>query len=163
MLSHHHVLKPTMCQVMYRLGYKRVQTLPVPLELTIKGLLSPVNSLLLGWAQVWEPERMKRTLPVDWGEKGIPVQFSRLVMYNSLRPHGLQHARPSLSITNSQSLLKLMSIESVMASSHLSHPLSSPSPPALNLSQHQGIFQTVGSSHQVAKVLEFQLQHQSFH
>ena len=38
-----------------------------------------------------------------------------------------------------------------------SHPLSSPSPPALNLSQHQGFFQWVSSSHQVAKVLEFQL------
>ena len=35
-------------------------------------------------------------------------------------------------------------------------------PPALNLSQHQGLFQWVSSSHQVAKVLEFQLQHQSF-
>ena len=43
-----------------------------------------------------------------------------------------------------------------------SHPLSSPSPPALNLSQHQGLFQWVNSWHQVAKVLEFQLQHQSF-
>ena len=40
-----------------------------------------------------------------------------------------------------------------------SHPLSSPSPPALNLSQHQGLFQWVSSLHQVAKVLEFQLQH----
>ena len=43
-----------------------------------------------------------------------------------------------------------------------SHPLSSPSPPAFNLSQHQGLFQRVSSSHQVAKVLELQLQHQSF-
>ena len=43
-----------------------------------------------------------------------------------------------------------------------SHPLSSPSPPTFNLSQHQGLFQRVSSSHQVAKVLEFQLQHQSF-
>ena len=42
-----------------------------------------------------------------------------------------------------------------------SHPLSSPSPPTLNLSQHQGLFQWVSSSHQVAKVLEFQLQRQS--
>ena len=41
-------------------------------------------------------------------------------------------------------------------------PLSYPSPPALNLSQHQGLFKWVSSSHQVAKVLEFQLQHQSF-
>ena len=43
----------------------------------------------------------------------------------------------------------------------LSPPLSSPSP-AFNLSQHQGLFQGVNSLHQVAKVLEFQLQHQSF-
>ena len=43
-----------------------------------------------------------------------------------------------------------------------SHPLSSPSPPAINLSQHQGLFKWVSSSHQVAKVLEFHLQHQSF-
>ena len=42
------------------------------------------------------------------------------------------------------------------------HPLSSPSPPAFNLSQHQGLFQWVRSSHQVAKILEFQLHHQSF-
>ena len=42
-----------------------------------------------------------------------------------------------------------------------SHPLSSPSP-AFNLSQHQGLIQWVSSSHEVAKVLEFQLQHQSF-
>ena len=43
-----------------------------------------------------------------------------------------------------------------------SHPLSSPSPPAFNLSQHQGIFQWVSSSHQVVKGLDLQLQHQSF-
>ena len=42
-----------------------------------------------------------------------------------------------------------------------SHPLSSPSPPAHNPSQHQSLFQWVNSSHEVAKVLEFQLQHQS--
>ena len=43
-----------------------------------------------------------------------------------------------------------------------SHPLSLPSLPALNLSQHQSLFQWVGSSHQVAKLLELQFQHQSF-
>ena len=42
------------------------------------------------------------------------------------------------------------------------HPLSPPSPFAFNLSQNQGLFQRVGSSHQVAKVLELQLEHQSF-
>ena len=43
-----------------------------------------------------------------------------------------------------------------------SHPLSSPFPPAFNLAQHQGLFEWVSSSHQVATVLEFQLKHQSF-
>ena len=43
-----------------------------------------------------------------------------------------------------------------------SHPLLSPSPPTFNLSQHQDLFQGVSSSHQMAKVLEFQLQHLSF-
>ena len=52
-----------------------------------------------------------------------------------------------------------MSIESVMPSNH---PLSSPSLPIFNLPQHQSLFYWVSSSHQVAKVLEFQLQHQSF-
>ena len=42
-----------------------------------------------------------------------------------------------------------------------SHPLSSPSPPAFNLSQHQGLLKWISSLHQVAKVLDFQLQHQS--
>ena len=64
-----------------------------------------------------------------------------------------------LSSAISRSLLKFMSIESMMLSNHLilCQP---PSPFALNLSQHQGLFQWVSSSHQVAKVLE--LQHQSF-
>ena len=43
-----------------------------------------------------------------------------------------------------------------------SHPLSAPSPPAFNLSQHQSLFQWVSSSHEVAEVLELQFQHQSF-
>ena len=43
-----------------------------------------------------------------------------------------------------------------------SHPLSSPSPPAFSLLQHHSLFQWVSSSHQVARVLELQLQHQSF-
>ena len=61
----------------------------------------------------------------------------------------------SLPITNSWSSLRLTSNESVMPSSHLI--LSSPSPPAPNPSQHQSLFQWVNSSHEVAKVLEFQL------
>ena len=64
----------------------------------------------------------------------------------------------SLSITNSRSSPKPMSGDAIQPSP----PLLSPSPPALNLSQHQGLFKWVRSLHQVAKVLELQLQHQFF-
>ena len=64
----------------------------------------------------------------------------------------------SLSITNSQSIPKPMSIESVMPSNHLILCRQVLLPPSM----HQGLFKWVSSSHQVAKVLEFQLQHQSF-
>ena len=63
----------------------------------------------------------------------------------------------SLSISNSWT-----HVHQVSDAIQPSHPLSYPSPPALNLSQHQGLFKWVSSSHQVAKGLELQLQHQSF-
>ena len=66
----------------------------------------------------------------------------------------------SLSITNSQSPPRPMSIKLVMPSSHLI--LCRPLLLLPSIFQHQGLFQWVSSPHQVAKVLEFQLQHQSF-
>ena len=65
----------------------------------------------------------------------------------------------SLSFIISWSLLKLYWVGDIIQPSH---PLSSPSPPAFNLSQHQDLFHWVSSLHQVAKLLELQLQHQSF-
>ena len=87
------------------------------------------------------------------------VQFSRSVMSDSLRPHGLQHARlPCPSPTprvypNSRPLSRwcLPAISSSVV------PFSS----CPNPFQHQSLFQWVNSSHEVAKVLEFQLQHHS--
>ena len=81
-------------------------------------------------------------------------------MSNSLWPHGLQHARlPCPSLTPG-------AYSNPCPLSWWCHPTNwtsaSSSPPAFNLSQHQGLFKRVSSSYQVAKVLEFQLQHQSF-
>ena len=87
------------------------------------------------------------------------VQFSCSVMSDSLRSHGLQHARlpcPSPTPGTCSNSCPL-----VVDAMQPSYPLSSSSP-AFNLSQHQGLFKWVSSSQQVAKVLEFQLQHQSF-
>ena len=108
--------------------------------------------------------------PMDCSKPGFPVLHHLLNSFSSVQSLSRVQLfvtpwtaarQASLSITNSQSLLKLMFIESVMAIQP-SHPLPSPSPPAFDISQHQGLFKWVSSSHQVAKVLEFQLQHQSF-
>ena len=89
------------------------------------------------------------------------VQFSDSVVSDSLRPHGQQHARPPCPSQTpgacSNSCPLSWWCHPTISSSVI--PFSSP---ALSLSQHQGLFQWVGSLHQVAKVLEFQLQHQSF-
>ena len=88
------------------------------------------------------------------------VQFSHSVMSNSLRPHESWHTRPPcLSQLPESTQTHLHRVGDAIQPSL---PLSSPSPPALNLSQHQGLFKWVSSSHQVTKVLQFQLQHQSF-
>ena len=81
-------------------------------------------------------------------------------MSNSWRPHRLQHTR--FPVHHQFPELMQTHVHRISDAIQPSHPLSSPSPPAFNLSQHQGLFQWVSSSHQVVKVLEFQLQHQSF-
>ena len=88
------------------------------------------------------------------------VQFSCSVVSDSLWPHEPQHARPPcpsplLEFTQTH-------VHRVGDTIQPSHLLLSPSPPAFNLSQHQGLFKWVSSSHQVAKILELQLQNQSF-
>ena len=111
----------------------------------------------------WSTEGRAKTthIPVqDLDLENASVQFSRSVVSDSLWPHESQHARsPCPSPTPAVH-------SDSRPSSQWCHPAISssvvPSPPAPNPSQHQGLFQWVNSSHEVAKVLEFQLQHQSF-
>ena len=83
----------------------------------------------------------------------MSVQFSRSAMSDSLQPHESQHARPPCP---SPTPGVQTHVHWVGDAIQPSHPLSSPSPPAPNPSQHQTLFQWVNSSHEVAKVLEFQ-------
>ena len=102
-----------------------------------------------------------RQIVYYWATKEAPISSVQSLSCVRLFATPWTAARQaSLSITNSWNSPKLMSTESVMPSNHLI--LLSPSPPAFNLSQHKGLFQWVSSLHQVARVLEFQLQHQSF-
>ena len=80
-------------------------------------------------------------------------QFTRSVVSDSLRPHGLQYARPPGPSPTPR--VHSNSCHWVGNAIQPPHPLSSPSPPAFNLSQHQGLFQEVSSSHQVPKYGSF--------
>ena len=88
------------------------------------------------------------------------VQFSHSVVSDSLWPHELEHTGPPCPSPTPE--FNQSDVHQVGDAIQPSHPLSSPFPPAPNPSQHQGLFKWVSSSHQVAKELEFQLQHQSF-
>ena len=88
------------------------------------------------------------------------VQFSSLSLVQPFETPWTAAHQASQSITNSRSLFQL--IHRVGDAIQPSHPLSSPYRPAFCLSQNQGLFQWVTSLHQVAKVSEFQFQHQSF-
>ena len=95
----------------------------------------------------------------------MPSLFSRLssVTQSCLTPWDpMDYSTPGFPVHHQLPELIQSHVHHVSDAIQPSHPLSSPSPPAFNLSQHQGLFQWVSSSHQVAKILEFQLQHQSF-
>ena len=78
------------------------------------------------------------------------------------QPSDLTGSMPGLPVHHQLPESTQTHVHQVNDTIQLSHPLLSPSPLALNLSQRRGLFKLVSSSHQVAKVLEFQLQHQSF-
>ena len=94
----------------------------------------------------------------NWNIQFVVVVHS--VMSNSLWPHGLEHTMPPCPSPSPEICLSSCPLH------WWCHPAISssvtPSPPAFNLSQHQGLFQWVGSLHQVAKVMKLQLQLQSF-
>ena len=73
----------------------------------------------------------------------------------------MNHSTPGLPVHHQLLEFTHTHIHRVSDAIQPSHPLSSPSPPAPNLSQHQSLFQWVNSSHEVVKELEFQLQHHS--
>ena len=92
----------------------------------------------------------------------ISCQFSSVAQSCLTLCDPMNGSRPGLSIHHQLSESTQTHIHWVGDAIQPSHPLSSPSPPALNPSQHQGLLKWVCSPYHVAKVLEFQLQYQSF-
>ena len=90
------------------------------------------------------------------------VQFSSVAQSCPTLCDPMNSSTPGLSVHHKLLEFTQTHVHQVGDAIQPSHPLWSPSPPAPNASQHQNLFQWVNSSHEVAKVLEFQLQHQSF-
>ena len=89
-------------------------------------------------------------------------QFSSITQLCLTLCDPMNHTMPGLPVHHQLSESTQTHVHWVGNAIQPSHPLSSPSPPALSLDQHQSLFKWDSSLHQVAKVLEFQLQHQSF-
>ena len=96
--------------------------------------------------------------PILWPPS---VKFSSVAQLCPTLCDPMNHSTPGLPVHHQLLELTQTHVHQVGDAIQPSHPLSSPSL-TFSLSQHQGIFQWVSSSHQVDKVLEFQLQHQSF-
>ena len=92
----------------------------------------------------------------------LSVQFNSVAQSYPTLCNPMNRSTPGLPVHHQLPEFTQTHVHRVGDAIQPSHPLSSPSLPAPNPSQHQGLFQWVNSSHEVAKVLEFQLQHQSF-
>ena len=140
----------------------------VDCSLPVSSVYGILQARILEWVAI--PFSRGSSQPRDWTKVSCiegkfftiqptsSVQFSRSVMFNSLQPHGLQHTRPPCQ----SPLLEFTQTHVHWVGDGIQPFLTSVIPFSCLHSQHQGLFKWVNSSHQVAKVLEFQFQHQSF-
>ena len=145
------------------MGWRRKQILSM-----LKNMLSLL--VPLGTSR-WQSWTYLRVVPLknqrSWGFY-LPTPFHPSVQFSSVAQSCLplcdpmNLSTPGLPVHHRFPEFTQIHAHQVDNAIQPSHPLSSPSPPAPNPSQHHGLFQWVNSSHEVAKVLEFQLQHQSF-
>ena len=115
--------------------------------------------------QVYATTTNAKEAEVEWSYKDLQdllVQFSSVAQSCLTLCDPMNRSMPGLPVHHQLPELAQTHLHRTGDASQPSHPLLSPSPPAFSLSQHQGLFQWISSSHQVAKVLELQLQHQSF-
>ena len=131
---------------------------------------SPFRELL--WRKCFREKRSDTrrnlgTLGMKWGNRNdkywvnvtecSSLQFSSVTQSCPTLCDPMNHSTPGLPVHHQLPEFAQTHVHRVSDAIQPSHPLSSPSPPAPNPSQHQSLFQGVNSSHEVAKVLEFQL------
>ena len=121
----------------------------ISVGMSLEFFFSPVS--FLSFHTPWKPLTLQRQ----------SVQFRSLTRSYLTNCNPMNRSMPGLPVHHQHPESTQTHVHWVGDAIQLSHPMSSPSPPALNISPHQGLFKWVSSSHQVAKILEFQLQHQS--
>ena len=126
----------------------------------ITGILGSLKVFMGGLGV--QQNRFKRWKAMSFCDSSSLIQFSSVAQLCPTLCDPMNHRTPGLPVLHQHPESTQTHVHWVGDAIQPSYPLSSPFPPALNLSQHQGLFQWVSSSYQVAKVLEFQLQHQSF-
>ena len=140
---------------------KKLQGLRRPRPGIFTGTLW-LHSVVPGLAEIQCAKQPPRKRIQRGGVHGTSVQFSSVTQSCPTLYDPMNHSMPGLPVHHQLLEFTQTLVHWVGDAIQPSHPLSSPSPPALNLCQHQGLFHWVSSSHQVAKILEFQLQRQSF-
>ena len=123
------------------------------------GIKYPSYFLLVAFSVL---QSLKDQSPSYQSRWYLSVQFSSVAQSCLTHCDPMNRSTPSLPVHHQLPESTQTRVHWVGDAIQPSHPLSSPSLPALNLSQHQGLFKWVSSSHEVVKVLEFQLQHESF-
>ena len=108
------------------------------------------------------PKLTEFNLHFTWDIYQFSVQFSSIAQSCLILWDPMNCSTPGLPVHHQLLEFTQTHVHRVSDAIQPTHPLLSPSPPAPNPSQHQSLFQWVNSSHEVAKVLEFQLQHHSF-
>ena len=134
---------------------------PKLLQETLKRLTRPNK-------QEESQRTMERRLDLPWNKESAPGVLTATVWFSSVAQScptlcdPMDCSTPGLPVHHQLLEFTQTHVHWVGDAIQPSHPLSSPSPPTFNLYQYQGLFKWVSSSHQVAKVLGFQLQHQCF-
>ena len=128
------------------------------MSITLQSIIFPCETIRRFLSQ-------RRLVFLDTGKQTVStciVQFSSVTQSYLTLCDAMNRSTPGLPVHHQLLESTETYVHWVGDAIQTSHPLSSPSPSAHNLSQHQDLFKGVSSSHQVAKVLVFQLQHQSF-
>ena len=138
--------------VIFHLGYK-----------LIVGYRRILSTRVICGSGLMETEHLLPQPPRQPERRDVaPIQFSSVAQSCPTLCDSMDCSMPGFPIHHQLPELAQIDVHQVGDAIQPSHPLLSPSPPTCSLSQHQGLFQWVSSLHQVAEILELQLQHQSF-